>query len=48
MAFEQAAIKVEKERSLRLKAAIERAFLPEKVEKLLKRLDRKEFAIRDL
>ena len=48
MAFEQAAIKVEKEREYaRLQAAIEQAFLPEKVERFLKRLDRKGIHVRD-
>jgi len=48
VAFEQAAIKVEKEREfVGLQAAVERAFLPEKVERFLKRLDRKGIRIRD-
>jgi len=49
MAYEQAAIKVEKEEEFaRLRAAIEQAFLPEKVESFLKRMDRKGIRIRDL
>jgi hypothetical protein len=49
MMFEQAAIKVEKaEEFARLQAAIEQAFLPEKVERFLKQLDRKGIRIRDL
>jgi hypothetical protein len=48
MAFEQAAIKVQKEQEFsRLKAAVELAFLPEKVERFLKQLDRKSVRIRD-
>jgi hypothetical protein len=48
VAFEQAAIKVVKEQEFRrLQAAIERAFLPERVERLLKQLDRKSIRIRD-
>jgi hypothetical protein len=49
MAFEQAAIKVEKVREFgALQAAIEQAFRPEKVERFLKQLDRKGIRIRDL
>ncbi len=49
MAFEQAAIKVEKaEEFARLQGAIEQAFLPEKVERFLRQLDRKGIRIRDL
>ena len=49
MAFEQAAIKVEKEQEYaRLQAAIEQAFLPAKVEQFLKQLDRKGIRIRDV
>jgi hypothetical protein len=49
MAFEQAAIKVEKTQEYaKLQAAIEQAFLPEKVEGFLKQLDRKGIRIRDL
>jgi hypothetical protein len=48
MAFEQAAIKIEKAQEFaRLRAAIEQAFLPEKVERFLKQMDRKEIRIRD-
>jgi len=49
MAFEQAAIKVQKEQEFaRLQAAVEQAFLPETVERFLKQLDRKGIRIRDL
>ena len=49
MAFEQAAIKVEKEQEFaRLRAAVEQAFLPDKVGRFLKQLDRKGIRIRDL
>ncbi|HZQ95237.1 MAG TPA: hypothetical protein VFA67_09545 [Candidatus Sulfotelmatobacter sp.] len=49
VAFEQAAIKVEKAQEFaRLQAAIEQAFLPEKVEQFLKQLDRKGIRIRDV
>ena len=48
MAFEQAAINVEKQQEFAgLQAAIEQAFLPEKVERFLKQLDRKGIRIRD-
>ena len=48
MAFEQAAIKVEKAQEFaRLRAAIEQAFLPQKVERFLKQMDRKGIRIRD-
>ena len=48
MAFEQAAIKVQKEQEFaRLRAAIERAFSPHRVEHLLNGLDRKGIRIRD-
>jgi len=48
MAFEQAAIKVQKEQEFgALQAAVEQAFLPEKVERFLKQLDRKGIRIRD-
>jgi hypothetical protein len=48
MAFEQAAIKVEKEQEYAgLKAALEQAFGPENVERFLKQLDRKGIRIRD-
>jgi hypothetical protein len=46
--FEQAAIKVEKAQEFaRLQAAIDQAFQSEKVERLLKQLDRKGIRIRD-
>ena len=49
VAFEQAAIKVEKAQEFgRLQAAVEQAFLPGKVERFLKQLDRKGIRIRDL
>ena len=48
VAFEQAAIKVQKEQEYaRLQAAVEQAFLPEKVERFLKQLDRKGIRVRD-
>jgi hypothetical protein len=48
VAFEQAAIKVEKAQEFAaLQAAIEQAFLPEKVEQFLKQLDRKGIRVRD-
>jgi len=48
MGFEQAAIKVEKTQEYsRLQAAIEQAFLPNKVERFLKQMDRKGIRIRD-
>jgi len=48
MAFEQAAIKVEKTQEYaRLQAAVEQAFLPGKVEGFLKQMDRKGIRIRD-
>jgi hypothetical protein len=48
MAFEQAAIKVQKEREFaRLQAAVEQAFLPEKIGSFLKQLDRKGIRVRD-
>jgi hypothetical protein len=48
MAFEQAAIKVEKPQEFgQLQAAVEQAFLPERVERFLKLLDRKRIRIRD-
>ncbi|MGA2102505.1 MAG: hypothetical protein ABSG34_15450 [Candidatus Sulfotelmatobacter sp.] len=48
VAFEQAAIKVEKTQEFAgLQAAIEQAFLPEKVERFLKQMDRKGVRIRD-
>jgi len=49
VAFEQAAIKVENAEEFgKLKVAIEQAFLPDKIEKFLKQLDRKGIRIRDL
>ena len=48
MAFEQAAIKIEKQQEFaKLQAAVEQAFLPEKVERFLKQLDRKGIRIRE-
>jgi hypothetical protein len=48
MAFEQAAIKVEKTQEYaRLQAAVEQAFLPDRVERFLKQMDRKGIRIRD-
>ena len=48
MAFEQAAIKVEKAREFAgLQAAVEQAFLPDRVERFLKQLDRKGIRVRD-
>jgi hypothetical protein len=48
VAFEQAAIKVQKEQEFaRLQAAVEQAFLPGKVERFLKQLDRKGIRVRD-
>jgi len=48
MAFEQAAIKVQKEQEFAaLQGAVEQAFLAEKVERFLKRLDRKGIRVRD-
>ena len=48
VAFEQAAIKVEKAQEYaRLQSAIEQAFSPEIVERLLKQMDRKGIRIRD-
>ena len=47
MSFEQAAIKVEKAHEFaRLQAAVEQAFLPERVERFLKQMDRKGIRIR--
>ena len=46
--FQQAAIKVEKAQEYaRLQAAVEQAFLPDKVERFLKQMDRKGIRIRD-
>ena len=48
MAFEQATIKVEKEKEFgELKAAISRAFAPESVEKFLKKMASTGLRIRD-
>ena len=48
MAFEQAAIKVQKEQEFAaLQVAVEQAFLPKNVERFLKQLDRKGIRIRD-
>ncbi len=48
MAFEQATIKVQKEAEFaKLQSAVEQAFLPEKTERFLKQLDRKNVRIRD-
>ena len=48
MGFEQATIKVEKAQEFgKLQAAIEQAFLPGKVERFLKQLDRKGIRVRD-
>jgi len=48
MAFEQAAIKIEKQLEFsKLQAAVEQAFLAEKVEKFLKELDRKGIRVRE-
>jgi len=48
MAFEQAAIKVEKTQEYsRLQAAIEHVFQPAKVEQFLKQMERKGLRIRD-
>jgi hypothetical protein len=47
--FQRAPIKVEKEQEFaRLQAAVEQAFLSEKVGKFLKQLDRKGIRVRDL
>jgi hypothetical protein len=46
--FEQAAIKIEKQQEFaKLQAAVEHAFLPEKVERFLKQLDRKGIRVRE-
>jgi hypothetical protein len=48
VAFEQAAIKVQKEQEFAaLQAAVEQAFLPEKIERFLRQLDRKGIRVRD-
>ena len=47
MSFEQAAIRIEKQQEFaKLRAAVEQAFLPEKVEQFLKQLDRRGIRIR--
>jgi hypothetical protein len=46
--FEQATIKIEKQQEFaNLQAAVEQAFLPDKVEKFLKQLDRKGIRVRE-
>jgi hypothetical protein len=46
--FEQATIKIQKEEEFaKLQAAVEQAFLPEKTERFLKQLSRKEIRVRD-
>lgn len=48
MAFEQAAIKIEKQREFAdLQTAVEQVFRPGQVERFLKRLDRKGIRVRD-
>jgi hypothetical protein len=48
MGFEQATIKIEKQQEFsKLQAAVEQAFLPDKVERFLKQLDRKRIRIRE-
>ena len=48
MAFEQAAIKIEKQQEFsRLQGTVEQAFSPDRVEKFLKQLDRKGIRIRE-
>ncbi len=48
MGFEQAAIKIEKQQEFaKLQAAVEQVFLPEKVERFLKQLDRKGIRVRN-
>jgi hypothetical protein len=48
MAFEQAAIKIEKPQEYaKLQAAVEQAFVPEKVERFLKQLDGKGIRVRE-
>ena len=49
MAFEQATIKVEKAEEFgKLQAAVEQAFLPDKVERFLKQMDRKGIRVRNV
>jgi len=46
--FEQATIKIEKQQEFaKLQAAVEQAFLPEKVERFLKQMDRKGIRVRE-
>jgi hypothetical protein len=48
MAFEQAAIKIEKQQEYgKLQAVVEQVFSPEKTEQFLKQLDRKGVRVRD-
>jgi hypothetical protein len=48
MGFEQATIKIEKPQEFaKLQAAVELAFLPEKVQRFLKQLDRKGIRVRE-
>ena len=48
MAFEQAAIKIEKQQEFsKLQVTVEQAFSPDSVEKFLKQLDRKGIRIRE-
>ena len=48
MAFEQATIKIQSEAEFRqLQSAVEQAFLPEKTERFLNRLERKGVRVRD-
>src|SRR5271155_2467850 len=48
MGFEQATIRIEKQQEFaKLQAAVEQAFLPEKVGRFLKQLDRKGIRIRE-
>jgi hypothetical protein len=49
VSFEQATIKIEKQQEFaELQAAVGQAFLPEKVERFLKQLDRKGIRVREL
>jgi hypothetical protein len=48
MAFEQATIKIEKQQEFgKLQGAVEQVFLPDKVERFLKQLDRKGIRVRE-
>ena len=48
MGFEQAAIKIEKQQEFaKLQSVVEQAFLPEKVERFLKQLERKGIRVRE-